>query len=82
MMASADEADGERGGVDAGEVGDEQAHAGQELAGNGAGAEAEEVLDLRGGDEDGDAVGEADDDRAGDELDRRAEAGEAHDDAG
>ena len=52
--------------------------AGQELAGDGGGAEAEEVLDLGGGDEDGDAVGEADDDRAGDEADRGAEAGEAH----
>ena len=44
--------------------------------GTGAGAEAEEVLDLGGSDEDGDAVGEADDDHAGDEPDGGAEAGE------
>ena len=42
--------------------------------------EAEEVFDLGGGNEDRDAVGEADGDGAGNELDRRAQAGEAHDD--
>ena len=58
---------------------------GEEFAGNGADAKAEEVLDLRGGDQDGDAVGESDDDRAGDESHRCTEAGEGHgdeDDAG
>jgi hypothetical protein len=44
-----------------------------------AGVEAEEVFDLGGGDEEGDAVGEADDDGAGDVLDGGAEAGKSHD---
>ena len=63
----------------------EQLHARQKFAGNGADAEAEEVLDLRGGNQDGDAVGESDDHQARDEADRGAEAGESHgkqDDAG
>ena len=47
--------------------------------GTGGRAEAEEVFDLGGGDQQGDAVGEADDDGTGDELDGGAEAGEAHD---
>ena len=41
--------------------------------------QSEEVFDLRAGDQDRDAVGEADDDRPRNELDRRAHAGEAHD---
>ena len=48
----------------------------EELAGHVLDRQAEEVLDLRGGDEHGDAVGEADDDRPRDELHRRAEPGE------
>src|ERR1700722_10810607 len=52
-------------------------HPANEVAGNGAGAEAEEVLDLGAGDKDRDAVGKAHDDRAGDELDGRAQAGDA-----
>ena len=57
----------------------EQLHARQEFAGDCGRAQAEEVLDLRGGDQDGDAVGEADDDHARNELDGCAQAGEAHD---
>ncbi len=51
----------------------------EEFAGDGRCGEAEEVLDLRGGDEQRDAVGESDGDRARDEFDGGAEAGEAHD---
>ena len=42
--------------------------------------EPEEILDLRRGDQHGDAVGETDGDGAGDELDRRAQPGQAHHD--
>ena len=55
----------------------EYAEAADEVAWDGAGAEAEEVLDLGAGDEDGDAVGEAHDAGARDELDCGAEPGDA-----
>ena len=55
---------------------DEQRHAREKLARWVADAETEEVLDLGGGDQQGDAVGEAQDDRPRDELDRLAEAGD------
>ena len=45
---------------------DEDSDALQEFAGNRRRREAKKVLDLRGGDEQGDAVGEADGDRARD----------------
>ena len=54
-------------------------HALPEDAGNFGELQAEEILYLRAGDQDGDAVGEADDDGARNELDRRAHAGDAHD---
>ena len=64
MMASVADAERERLPVEAWRnVADQQLHARQEFAGNGADAEAEEVLDLRRCDENGDAVGESDDDR-------------------
>jgi hypothetical protein len=65
-------------GIEAGKVGSQQLHARKELAGNGGGAQAEEVLDLGGGDQDGDAVGEADDHHVGDEAHRSTQTGEAH----
>ena len=55
---------------------DEQFHAREELARWVADAQTEEVLDLGGGNQQGDAVGEAQDDRPRDELDRLAEAGD------
>src|SRR5690606_21167729 len=42
--------------------------------------EAEEVLELGGGDDDGDAGGEAGGDGVGDELDQGSQAGDAHED--
>ena len=51
----------------------------EEFAGDGRSGEAEEILDLRGCDQERDAVGESDGDGAGDVLDGGAEAGEAHD---
>ena len=54
-------------------------HARPELAGH-VDAQAEEVLDLRAGDQHGDAVGEADDDRPRNELHRRAQARHAQHD--
>ena len=51
---------------------------GRNSLGNCAGAQSEEILDLRGGDQHRDAVGESDDDRARNEAHRRAEAGESH----
>ena len=51
---------------------------GRNSLGTAACAQAEEVLDLRGGDEDGDSVGEADDHHARDEANHCAEAGKAH----
>ena len=72
------EAEAESGGVKGSEVGDEQADSGEEFAWNRTGAKAEEVLDLGGSDEDGDAVGKADDDHPGNEPDGSAEAGESH----
>ena len=50
---------------------DKQLHPRQEFAGHGADAEAEEILDLGGSDEYGDAVCEPDDDRTGNEPHRR-----------
>ncbi len=58
------------------EVAGEGFHAQPEDAGNFVEVQAEEVFDLRAGDQDGDAVGESDDDGAGNELDRGAQAGE------
>ena len=52
-------------------------HACEELAGIFLHRQAEEIFDLRGGDQQGDAVGESDDDGAGDETHGGAEAGEA-----
>ncbi len=69
----------ERGWIEAGPVRGKKLDAGKKLAGNGGGAEAEEVLDLGGGDQHGDAVGETDDDHAGNEADGGAEASESHD---
>ena len=60
--------------------GRERDHARPELAGHDLQVEAEEVAQLGAGDEDGDAVREADDDRARDEADGDAHAGEPHDD--
>ena len=51
-------------------------HAQPEHAGNFLELQTEEIFDLRAGDQDGDAVGEADDDRARNELHRRAQAGQ------
>ena len=64
--------------VNAGDVAEQELHAGQEFAGNGADAEAEEVLDLGGCDKNGDAVGESDDNGTRDEAYRRAETREPH----
>ena len=50
-----------------------------ENAGNFFELQAKEVFDLRAGDEDGDTVGEADDDGPRDKFDGGAHAGEAHD---
>ena len=55
---------------------DEQFHAREKLARWVTDAQAEEVFDLGGGDQQGDAVGEAEDDGPRDELDRLAEAGD------
>ena len=71
--------DGDGGPLDGADVFGQHLHAGQEAAGDGRSPEAEEVFDLGRGDQQGDAVGEADDDRARDELDGGAEAGDAHD---
>ena len=49
-------------------------HPADEVAGHRGDLQAEEVLELRAGDEERDAVGEADDDRARDEPDRRCRA--------
>ena len=54
-------------------------HAQPEDAWNFGELQAEEILYLSAGDQDGDAVGKADDHRAGDELDCGAHAGDAHD---
>jgi hypothetical protein len=59
-------------------VGDEQPHAREKLAGYGADAETEEILYLGGGDEDGNAVGESDQDSARNKSHGRAESGEGH----
>ena len=50
-------------------------HATQKIPGNRPGVQSEKVFDLGAGDEDGNAVGETHDHRAGNELDRRAQAG-------
>ena len=55
----------------------EHLHAREELAGVFGHRQAEEILDLRGRDQQRDAVGEADDDRPRNEAHRRAQAGEA-----
>ena len=47
----------------------------RELAGHVLDRQAEEVFDLRGGDQHGDAVGETDGDRPRDEADGRPQAG-------
>lgn len=57
---------------------DEQLDAGQKLAWNRTRAQPEKVLDLRGGDEDGNAIGKSDDHHARYESHRSAKAGEAH----
>ncbi len=49
----------------------------EEVAGDVLHAEAEEVADLSAGDENGDAICETDDDRAGKVFDGRAHAGDA-----
>ena len=54
-----------RGG---GDVVGEEFDAGEEVAGDGGGCKSKEIFDLGGGDEEGDAVGEADGDGAGDVL--------------
>ena len=51
----------------------------QKLAGHRRRLQPKEIFDLRRGDQQRDAVGEADRHRARNELDRRAQAGEAHD---
>ena len=58
----------------------ERLHSQPEDARNLVEVQSEEVFDLRAGDQNGDAVGEADDDRPRDELHRGAHAGDAHDD--
>ena len=55
-----------------------QPDARQKFAGNCADSQAEEIPELRGGNQNCDAVGEADDHHARDEADSRAQAGEAH----
>ena len=50
-------------------------HAPHKIPGNRPGVQSEKVFDLGAGNEDGDAVGKAHDHRAGNELDRRAQAG-------
>ena len=55
-------ADGECLPVEAGHMTDQKLHPGQEFTGDGPDAKAEEILDLRRDDKDGDAVGESDDD--------------------
>ncbi len=59
------------------EVPHDRFHARQKIAGNFFHLYAEEVFHLCAGDGDGDAVGEADHNRAGDELHGGAEAGDA-----
>ena len=61
------------------EIESESLHAQPEDPGNFFELEAEEILDLGAGDQDGDAIGEADDDGPGNELDGRAHAREPHD---
>src|ERR1035438_5043539 len=55
-------------------------HTVEEIAGNVFHAEAEKIAELRAGDEDGDAVGEANDDRAREIFDHCAQSGDAHED--
>jgi hypothetical protein len=59
---------------------EENLSAADEVARDGAGVKAEEVFDLSAGDEDGDAVGEADDDGARNEFDGGAKASDAEED--
>ena len=59
---------------------DEHLDAAEELAGQLRRLQPEQVPDLRARDQDADAVGEADDDRPRDVLDRRAESGDAEQD--
>src|SRR2546430_5012727 len=58
---------------------EQQFDAGEEFARDGRSGESEKIFDLRGGDEQRDAVGESYGDGTRDELDGGAEAGEAHD---
>ena len=58
---------------------EKQFDAREEFAGDRWRGEAEEVLDLSGGDQEGNAVGESYGDGTWDELDSGAKAGEAHD---
>ena len=60
----------------------ERLHPRQNSPGTLADLQAEEILDLRAGDQHRDAVGEADDDRPRDELDRRAHAGQRRERSG
>lgn len=55
-------------------------HAKPENAGDFVEMQAQEVFHLGAGNEDGDAIGESDDDGARDELDGRAQACDSHDD--
>jgi len=60
------------------EVAGQRLHTLPEDAGDFGELQAEEIFHLSAGDQDGDAVGEADHDRTGNELDCRAHAGDAH----
>ncbi len=61
------------------EVFGDRAHTMKEIAGDVLHPQAEEVAELSAGDEDGDAVGESDDNRARKIFDQSAKAGDAHD---
>src|SRR5258708_33920757 len=62
------------------EIAGQGLHAQPEDAGDFVETQSEEDFDLRAGEEDGDAVGESDDDRTRNELNAGDQAGHAHDD--
>ena len=62
------------------EIAGERIHALPEDSGNFVEMHSEEIFDLRAGDEDGDAIGESDDDGPGNEFHASAKSGRAHDD--
>ncbi len=80
MTASENKREGGGGQRERAEIASESFDAGQEFAGDFFDLQAEEIFDLSTGDDDGDAVGEADDHRTGDEFHGAAEAGDAEND--